>query len=162
MKPTLGAFLSSIKTKHHLTLYLAEKAIQRYLGSQKTCVVSTTKGISSAKPGFEHLQTSQEEADTILILHALNAKERGKNVCIFSPDADVLILALSCAEKLGDTVVIIGKKGNKRNIPIDLLDHKLGNLKAKALLGFHAFTGTDTSGHFEGKGKLKCYNACIL
>ena len=35
----------------------------------------------------------------------------------------------------------------------------LGAAKTEALLGFHAFTGSDTTGRFAGKGKLTCWQA---
>ena len=35
----------------------------------------------------------------------------------------------------------------------------LGDAKAKALPGFHAFSGADVTGRFAGKGKLSCWQA---
>ena len=37
--------------------------------------------------------------------------------------------------------------------------HALGTAKAAALPGFHAFSGTDVTGRFAGKGKLNCQKA---
>ncbi len=38
--------------------------------------------------------SSQEEADTLMILHATHAAKDGFSVHIMSPDTDVLLLAL--------------------------------------------------------------------
>ncbi len=47
------------------------------------------------QPRCGPLSTSQEEADTILVLHGLDAAKRGLDVDIVSPDTVVFILALS-------------------------------------------------------------------
>ena len=44
-----------------------------------------------------HLQSDNEEADTKIILHALDAiAERATELSIYSPDTDVLVLAIRC------------------------------------------------------------------
>jgi len=44
---------------------------------------------------MDHLKTKQEEADTRMLLHALDAAQRGaSSICIQTPDTDVLVLAL--------------------------------------------------------------------
>ena len=49
----------------------------------------------SNKLSVEHLSSTQEEAGTRMILHAIDATERGAtSLCIQSPDTDVLVLAL--------------------------------------------------------------------
>lgn len=42
----------------------------------------------------DHLQSNQEEADTLLILHAVSASRLASDVHIMSPDTDVFVLAL--------------------------------------------------------------------
>ena len=49
-----------------------------------------------------HLNTTQEEADKRMLLHAIDATERGAaSLCIQSPDTDVLVRALwKCSKSL--------------------------------------------------------------
>ena len=57
-------------------------------------VVSTQRGSVSNHGDVQELSTTQEEADTILILHALHTALSGADVHIMSPDTDVFVLAI--------------------------------------------------------------------
>jgi len=56
-----------------------------------------------------------------------------------------------------DACFITGVGTKKRLIPLGPIVHALGTAKAAALPGFHAFSGTDVTGRFAGKGKLNYY-----
>ena len=64
--------------------------------SQTTYVV-TSKGdcMASNSLPIQHLRSEQEEADTRMLLHALDATQKGAtSTTIESPDTDVLVLTL--------------------------------------------------------------------
>ena len=159
IKPHLKSFLSSRKTKHHLTLYLAGKLMKASLSFSCEVVVSTSEAVQSTHQDLSHLKTSQEEADTIIILHAVHLAEHGIKITIFSLDTDVLILALSRTAELIDVEFMTGTKSTRRNLHLREIFTRLGEPKAKALPGFHAFTGSDVCGKFNGKGKISCWQS---
>ncbi len=106
-----------------------------------------------------NLGSSQEEADTKLILHAVHATNNGaSSVRIYSPDTDVLVLAISLFPNLAvDTCMVTGTGQKQREIPIRVIYNALGPAKAAALPGFHALSGADITGKFGGKGKITCW-----
>ena len=61
-------FLSHVKTKHSLTIYLAKKLLEHYHDTFKTLTVSTSEGASSNHGDVSCLSSNHEEADTMLIL----------------------------------------------------------------------------------------------
>ena len=98
---TLKNFLSNIKTKEELTEYLAGKCLA-YSKSpvsklKKFLVTSGTETRPSIPDVL--LTHSQEEADTLLILHALTV-DRDAKLVIDSPDTDVLILLIEIYQRL--------------------------------------------------------------
>ena len=77
---------------------------------------------------------SQEEADTLMILHAIHAAKDGSTVHIMSPDTDVLLLALRRVPMLGDnSVMIMGVGERHRVIMLKPIYDALGSNKANAL-----------------------------
>jgi len=104
----------------------------------------------------QHLYSSQEEADTRIILHSLDAaRRRATELYIQSPDTDVFVLVIRRYHQLyRDTYFITGVGNKKRLIPLGPIVHALGAEKAAALPGFYAFSGVDVTGRFAGKGKL--------
>jgi len=101
------------------------------------------------------LESSQEEADTRLILHAKHAADTGyQTVIVISEDTDVFVLLLSFAKDIPAT--LYQKRGTKTRtqfVDISLLRLSLGDELCGALLGFHAYTGCDTVSSFVGRGK---------
>ena len=108
---------------------------------------------------MSHLQSNQEEADTKLLLHALDATASGATkINIYSPDTDVLVLCIRHYAELCEntTFVTIGSQKQKI-IPLKPIAEVLGPSKTAALPGFHALSGADNTGCFAGKGKLTCW-----
>ena len=102
-------FIMSVKTKESLTHYLQEKMLQACRNSPMHVIVSTSKGALSNRVNVDHLTSTHEEADSILILHALHVARDGAQVDIMSPDTDVFVIALSHAPHLGrNPSVILG------------------------------------------------------
>lgn len=106
------------------------------------------------------LRSSQEEADTRLLLHALHAAESGyKSVIISAEDTDVMVLSLGMCDKIPSHMFQkCGTKNRTRFLDITTLSHTLGGSMCDSLIGMHAFTGCDTISAFAGRGKLTTLN----
>ena len=88
--------------------------MEDYESSSTLVVTSTSRGALSNQINVSRLDTTQEEADTILILHVIEAAKREIEVHIMSPDTDVFILALAAAPHLGISPCILLGTGLKR------------------------------------------------
>ena len=85
-----------------------------------------------------------EEADTRLMVHALDASLSGpKRIKIRSNDTDVLVLAITA----------YGTGKHLHNLPAHTIATSLGQDKSSALPMFHAIKGCDTVSFFGGRGK---------
>lgn len=156
---SLSQLLAHANTKHELTVYLATKVIKASENYERQTVVAWSDQIQTTKAPLEHLASPQEEADTKMILHAVDATSRGATqISIFSPDTDVFVLALRRYPQLCTRSLFVTGRGDRfRSIEIGLVYNGLGPERASALPGFHAFTGADNTGAFYGKGKLTCW-----
>ena len=105
------------------------------------------------------LKSTQEEADTRLLLHSLHAAESGyKSVVIVADDTDVLVLSLSVSSSIPCPMYQkCGTKNKIRFLDINKLSHTLGGDVCDALIGMHAFTGCDTVSAFAGRGKMTTF-----
>ena len=75
--------------------------------------------------------STQEEADTLMIHHAVEVASNGINVHIYPQDTDVLFLALPRTPLLGDrSAAIIGTSERRHNIFIQPIYEKLGPEKS--------------------------------
>ena len=163
-------FLSGIHTKDQLTVYLAKKALQHFQGKPNIFIITSRQDVHSNSIDVKHLYSSQEEADTRIILHSLDAVQRGATqLYIESPDTDVFVLAIRRYHQLcTDTYFITGVGNKKRVISLGPVVQALGKTRTSALPGFHAFSGADQTGHFaQGKVNLLAspkpvsYGGCI-
>ena len=101
------------------------------------------------------LTHSQEEADNLLILHALMV-DKDAELVIDSPDTDILILLIEMYQRLpAATSFLSGRRNLRRNIAVQPICEKL------AMIGFHAFTGSDMSGRFAGRSKDWCFKVFL-
>ncbi len=83
-------------------------------------------------------------------------------VRIYSCDTDVLVLSLRRVPDLKpDSVIIMGTGDRRRQIKLKTIYVTLGAGRAAALPGFHALTGSDTTGHIKGKGKSLCFKVFL-
>ncbi len=108
------------------------------------------------------LKCLAEEADTRLLLHAKQAADSGYYSCIVlkSPDTDVFVLALYFQREM-DIPIIFHRKGSQKKwkfVDISGICAKLDDHIIRALPGFHAFSGCDSTSAFSGKGKKSFYN----
>lgn len=155
------SFLASNSTKASLTVYLAQKLI---VSSNIEKLMTATH--ASVQTNFEVDSTqdasSQEEADTLMILHAVSASAAGYEVHIYSQDTDVLLLALRRAPQLGKGAAMIMGTGERRQkVMLEPIYDQLGPEKSAAVINWHSLTGCDTTGHIYGKGKKGCFTAFL-
>ena len=100
---------------------------------------------------------NHEEADTLLLLHAVSL-DPNCEVVIQSPDTDIFILLISMYGKLPPNIWFQTGKGDKiRKIDVGKVFCAIGELRSLSLLGFHAFTGSDVTGKFAGRSKEFCF-----
>ena len=99
---------------------------------------------------------NQEEADTGIILHALDVTKRNPftDLVISCSDTDVLLLLLHYFDDLCTSTVF---RTLKHDIELGEVHEHLGREICKSLLGFHALTGCDQTGKFFGFTKLSCW-----
>ena len=94
-KVPMKRLLSHTKTKMELTIYLGQKIKEYADRSGRQLVVAWGSVCKATHKDVAHLQSNQEEADTKMILHALDATANGASqLQIHSPDTDVFVLAL--------------------------------------------------------------------
>ena len=82
-------------------------------------------------------------------------KERNTNVSIRTVDTDVVVLAVTSAQRLNNAEVWIAFGTEKcfRLIAAHEIARALGPDRCMALPMFHVFTGCDTVSFFGGRGK---------
>ena len=147
--------LSHERTKMELTEYLSAKVIQRSECMGRNVIVAWGCYCQGTHFDVTHLRSSQEEADTKIILHAVDAASRGATeITIHSPDTDVFVLSLRRYPQLcSDVRFVTGTGQRHRVINLKHVVQALGSTKVAALPGLHALSGADITGSFAGKGK---------
>lgn len=153
----MNKLLAHDKTKDELTEFLSDQILQFGVTYGKKFVVSwKDKAGSSHGADVSSLSSTQEEADTKIILHAAYLAQRGiKNTHVFSPDTDVVVLLLRRYPQLTPKFGVFLGHGMKRFVQLASIYKALGPLKASALPGLHALSGADVTGSFANKGKVK-------
>ena len=111
-----------------------------------------------------YLNSDQEEADTKILLHTVDATvSGGKSIKIFSPDTDVFVLALSCYLELCADTSFITRRGlrHHRHTQLCPIVRSLGAARTAAPPGFCAWSGADVTGNSAFKGTLECWIAFL-
>ena len=162
-KVPLKKLLSHTKTKAELTAFLAKKVKERGQVFRRQLVVAWGKECEATHKDMGHLQSDHEEADTKIILHAVDATAEGAtDLTIHSPDTDVLVLAIRrSSEMCLNTSFVTGRGTSHRSIKLQPIAEALGPEKTAALPAFHAITGADNTGSLSGKGKVSCWKAFL-
>ena len=149
---TMRHLLFHDQTKADLTDYLAVKTLDYSKESSKLVIVSAS-GHTKSNSNLVFEDNNLEEADTLMIFQAVCATVQNPSnaqLTIFSPDTDVLVLAIANYHLLLSSSSISMASGVLQIQPIWTA---LGVDRAKALPTFHAFTGADNTGRFSGMGK---------
>ena len=162
-------FLSSEENKRSLINFLltewetdnyADKLENKeiFFVNEERCVLLTSEHGELNSVPVEGLFSSQEEADTRIILHCLYASRQPNTsrIIVRSTDTDVFLLLLSFSDAIRKPLFFdTGTGNNRRQINITKLASTLPICLRNSLLGLHALTGCDTTSCFAGKGKIK-------
>ena len=121
------------------------------------------EALSIAKDHWEtvpSLKSDHEEADTRLMLHAKHAVQARVRMIVQSPDTDVFILCTSLFQDIGceELWFRTGVRDRLRYIPVHDVFRTLGDKLCKALPGFHAVTGCDSTSSLSGIGKKRAWD----
>ena len=111
---------------------------------------------------YDDLISNQEEADTKVVLHTLEAlRTTNGNVCIRSPsgDTDILVVAIGIITERLRVLIDSGNGDKRKKIWLDSIE--LSENQRKALIGFHAFSGNDYISAFFRKGKQICWKKML-
>jgi hypothetical protein len=119
---------------------------------------------------FPDLYSAQEEADTRMILQALHAnkrlKELGKQgrIIIKTSDTDVIVLCLYFDKQMTNTSElwvqmrnVSSVKNGRRFLPLHELCSSISEIRCRVLPGAHALSGCNTTSSFFGNGKKLVY-----
>lgn len=176
--PPWQKFLSVTENKtalqNYLTGYIIKHAPQRlfnttfkiYLAGGFGCGEEVVCISAQGVENVQELYSSQEEADTRLLLHAShinaslqNSQMRGR-IIIRSPDTDVLVLAVHYFSKLNQISELWIQAGtvstttdHRRFIPVHKICQSLSPVICNVLPAVHALTGCDTVSSFYSIGK---------
>ena len=149
-------FLASTETKNELTVYLANKLTcslenDYVVVEDRTCYTNILDLDISLK------SYGNEEADTGMVLHAIDTCRRDKysGLTVSCSDTDVLLILLHYFEEIPSTTVF---KTTEHCYVLKKIVEKLTYKMQKALLGFHAFSGCDQTGEFHGFTKNSCWD----
>ena len=155
--------LAHVKTKKELTEYLAINTLEKDPEEDSRVTVAWDSKCKGTHRDMQYLDSNQEEADTKLLLHAVDATVSGPTrIDIVSPDTDVFVLAMRRhADLCEDTRFVTGRGQRHRKIPLCSKVCALGPARIAVLPGFHAWSGADVTGSFAGKGKLACWKAFL-
>jgi hypothetical protein len=147
----LSELLSHPLNKQRLCEVFAQLSIKRLTDLGGRFVVGYGTKIVSNITGWTRKHHDHDEADTLIVCVAgeiarLNQSNSEFSVKILSPDTDVLMLAINyCVMCVPGCRIIFelpcGK--NRRELNVDAIVNKLGEHKAKGLLGANVCTGCD-------------------
>ena len=128
-------------------------------------VTSSDRCINLTESGWQEiddLQSTQEEADTRILLHAKHAAETITALICITEDTAVFIICLGLCQDVNNNMFIRrGSKSSVRLVDITKLAAALGRDVCTALLGLHPWTGCDTMTVLAGQGKLKTLTIVI-
>ena len=123
--------------------------------STTRCVKITSESVEVCK----ELESTHEEADTQLLLHAQHASDCGfANVTIKSPDTNVAIIMCALSSSIPATLLFLTDTCiNRRLLNITAAAERLGEEVCAALPGMHAFSGCDSTSAFAHRGKKAAF-----
>lgn len=163
---SLKELLSASSTKKKLTCLLGQGLLE-YFSRDSSFQLVVVYDTFIKGHDFEEEHT-HEEADTLIPHQVLASAAKGasREICVWSPDTDVLLLLVdlvSCERIAAPTSLKFstGKGTKKREIDIFERVQVIGCHKCQGLLGLHNFSGADWGGKFVGKSKKTWVNAYL-
>lgn len=157
-------FLASTDNKNELVAYLAKewqhpqyRALLQSKVLYVTCAESCTKITDTIIENVPELKSSQEEADTRLLLHAQHAASTGNSaVIVVADDTDVFLLCLAFSRQIDASLFQkCGTTTRTYYVNVNDVANACGSDVSEAIIGLHAFTGCDSVSAFAGRGKMK-------
>ena len=127
------------------------KCNQIYFSKESHCILLDEEGPRDV----EHLKSNQEEADTKVILHCLDALMTPESTVVLrshSGDTDIMVLAVTLIRNSCERLFIDYGCGKNRRA-VQLSNITMSEREKDALLGYHAFSGNDYLSAFFMKGK---------
>ena len=125
-------FLSSNKNKLQLIRFLVSRwkskcsaigELKFYVFFNEECVCIQSSGLCEP---VEALGCNHEEADTRILLHANHICQSTENVVIYTPDTDVLLIAIAASGQIpGSLFTRTGAKNKARIISINKVKQSL-------------------------------------
>ena len=162
-------FLSDPTNKTELFQYLNSKLLSLDLPPNKHLIITQGEKVFSVGSNYCDMQNcDHEESDSRVVVHMLNALQHNlSNICIRTVDSDVICILISTFFNLLEIYpalniwVAFGTSSNFRYIHINSVCSRLDKDFSRAIIAFHAFSGSDTTSSFRGKGKKTAWNAWI-
>ena len=155
-------FLKDDTNKEELFSFLTSAVSCHTFPEEKLVII--TNGIEiRSNQDVSMPQCYHEEADTRMMFHLKHLIENNmQKICIKTVDSDVIVILVGLffkiAAQVDDVWVEYGAGKYMQYISIRTMYNQLGESRAKALLFFHAFTGSDTTSAFRNKGKKTAWN----
>jgi len=151
---------------------ILQARIVYYTCEQDCTSLQSHDGLTVTASPVQQLKSSQEEANTRIILHCLYTSQNLSDcitIVVRSPDTDVFVLLLAYFDKMRNNPLLFdtGNGNNRHLISINCIAPAIGDGVVQVLLGLHAFTGSDCTSAFIRKGKraplmLICRNSQFL
>lgn len=164
---SIQEFLAHSNTKSELTKYLGDKVITHFKGRLQNVLVAyhnlmlsnCTLSDMVSMPEMLHGKHSLEEADQLILLHAMDVglKYVQCDLVIFANDTDILILLIGFFNLIPESTVLMRTHNEKLNVKDFYL--RLGKKRSEAIIGWYAFKGTDNTGSFATKGVKQQFSA---
>ena len=139
----------------------AERLLGRkiFVVSEETCLLLTSSdGKHTEATDVVELRSSQEEADTRIVLHCKHMAAKlspDSTIVVRSPDTDVFILLLKFGQDILNPLLFDTGVGNKRRLlDVHKIISEVGEDICGVLPALHAYSECDTTSAFVRKGKL--------
>ena len=123
-----------------------------------TCGYTCYQLLSGVMQPISELDSTQEEADTQVVLHALHAARSSFASVVIVSENTVLVLLLAFKSFIPSSIFIkCGLQTRVKYIEISRIVESIGANVCRSLPGFHAFSGCDTVSAFARRGKVAGY-----
>ena len=138
-----------------------------YLAVEEVCHLYTVHQCSVFHEEVADLACSHEEADTRIVFHLSRLQlNNNPTVAVRCSDTDIFVLLLFHISQLSHKPLVwmdvrLSSNNTRRFINISQLANHMDKKVVAALPGFHAYTGSDFTASFMGKGKMRPYDIMI-
>jgi hypothetical protein len=130
-----------------------------FVAGEQYLNLQSLDGLTTVSSPVLQLFSSQEEADTRIVLHCQYASSLASaETCIIvrSPDTDVLVILLYyCSSVVNKLLFYTGVGSHRWIIDSSSIYRTLGSATCAALPQIHAYTGSDFTSSFVRRGKIR-------